>query len=82
MVIYDLSEVQARKPNPVVRIVSELYWKDGGGGQMAIPVTIKGKPYLIYADESGTASFAVACGLGMNPFPLARIIDISVIDSE
>jgi hypothetical protein len=77
LVIYDLSEVQARRPNPVVRVVSELYWKDGGGGQHTIPVTIKNKPYLVYVDESGTAGFAVACGLGMNPFPLARIIDIA-----
>jgi hypothetical protein len=77
VVIYDLSDIQARKPNPVVKVVSAVYWKDGGGGQMTIPVTIKGKPYLINADESGTSTFEVACGLGMNPFPLARIIDIS-----
>src|SRR4051794_15086917 len=38
LVIYDLSQIQARMPNPSVPIVSQVYWKDGGGGQMAIPV--------------------------------------------
>ncbi len=77
LVIYDLSDIQARKPNATAKVISSLYWKDGGGAQSTIHVMIKGKPYLIFNDESGTATLATACGIGMNPFPLARIIDIS-----
>ena len=31
LLIYDLSEIQARKPNPQVRLISKLFWKDGVG---------------------------------------------------
>ncbi len=83
LLIYDLSEIQARKPNPQVRLVSKLLWKDGSSAQHTIPVRIKGKPYLIFVDEGGAGGFgtdaqnAAACAAGMPPYPMARIIDIS-----
>ena len=82
LVIYDLSEIQARKPNPQVRLVSQLLWKDGSGAQHTIPVKIDGHPYVIFVDEAGSGGFSSAaqrqgaCAAGFNPYPLARIIDI------
>jgi len=81
--IYDLSEIQARKPNPQAHLVSTLLWKDGSGAQHTIPVRIKGKAYVIHVDEAGSGGFAsqtqnaAACAAGMPPFPMPRIIDIS-----
>jgi hypothetical protein len=82
LLIYDLSEVQARAPNPQVRLISKLLWKDGSVAQHTIPVKIDGHPYVIFVDEGGpaggtsAAQQAAACAAGMPPFPLARIIDI------
>jgi len=76
--IIDLSEVQARKPNPQVREVSRLAWKRGSIPQVALPMTIKGKPYLLEVDE-----FSSTAGGGRLPADngenvgAARIIDIS-----
>src|SRR3712207_4649697 len=44
LIILDLSQVQARKPNPQVREISRLVWSNMTIPQIAIPVTIKGKP--------------------------------------
>jgi len=82
LLIYDLSEIQARAPNPQVRLVSKLLWKDGSGAQHTIPVRIDGKPYVIFIDEAGSGGFSsaaqrqAACAAGFTPYPLARIIDI------
>jgi len=83
LVIYDLSDIQARKPNPQPKVIGEVYWKDGATAQHTIPVKIKGKSYIIFVDEGGSgglssaAQLAAACAAGMPPFPMARIIDIN-----
>jgi len=83
LVIYDLTDIQSRKPNPQPKVVGEVYWKDGATAQHTIPVRIKGKPYVISVDEGGSggttspAQLAAACAAGMAPFPMARIVDIS-----
>lgn len=83
LLIYDLSDIQARMLNPQARLISKLLWKDGSVAQHTIPVTIKGKPYIVFVDEAGSgglssaAQQAAACAAGMPPFPMARIIDIS-----
>jgi hypothetical protein len=83
LLIYDLSEIQARQPNPHAKLVSKLLWKDGSGAQHTIPVKIEGKPYVIFIDEAGSGGFssaaqqAAACAAHMPPFPMARIIDIN-----
>ncbi|HWS66873.1 MAG TPA: hypothetical protein VN325_29260 [Steroidobacteraceae bacterium] len=82
LVIFDLSQIQARVPNPQVRLVSKLLWKDGSVAQHTIPVRIDGHPYVIFVDEGGSGGLSspaqeqAACAAGLTPFPLARIIDI------
>src|SRR5262249_13710018 len=55
---------------------------DGSAAQHTIPVKIAGKPYLIGVDEGGAggnnlAGWTAACQLGVAPWNMARIIDLS-----
>ena len=82
LLIYDTSDVQARKANPQVKLISKLFWKDGGSSQHTINVHIGGKPYVVFVDEggpagNGTAGPAAACAANLPPYPMARIIDVS-----
>jgi hypothetical protein len=83
LLIYDLSTIQSRLPNPRPKLISRLLWKDGSVAQHTIPVKIGGKPFIIFVDEGGSggisnpAQEAAACAAGLPPFPMARIIDIS-----
>lgn len=73
LVILDVSEIQARKPNPSVEKVSRLTWDEISIPQVAIPVTIDGAPYLVEIDGfSAGASTAAGASVGA-----ARIIDIA-----
>ena len=49
--ILDLSEIQARKPLPQVRQISTYKWDNMSIPQVAIPITIKGRPYVMEVDE-------------------------------
>lgn len=80
LVILDVSDIQFRRPNPQIRVISTLFWEDGGQAQIALPVTIKGRPYLIFTDEGGAGGVGGregACARGLPPSGFARIIDIS-----
>ena len=83
LLIYDLSDIQARRPNAQAKLISTLFWKDGSGAQHTIPITVKGKQYLVFVDEAGSGGFSsqaqreAACAANMPPYPMARIIDIS-----
>jgi hypothetical protein len=81
-VILDTSAVQARLPNAQIKLISEFLFKDGSVAQHTIPVSIRGKPYIIHVDEGGSgglsyAGWAGACAAGFPPWPMARIVDIS-----
>ena len=80
----DTSDIAAHKPNPQLREVgSTLFWKDGGQSQAALPVSIAGKPYLIFSQELGSggggaspaAPRPVRSNCRRSGFP--KIIDIS-----
>ena len=76
LVIMDVSDFQQRRPNPAYRLISTLTWDDGSiGAQDAVPITIKGKPYILFADESGGPSTGCSAGKSAAGFP--RLIDIS-----
>lgn len=75
LAILDTSQVQARVPNPQVPVVSHFTWREVSIPQTAIPVTIKGRRYLIEVDEfagNPTPSAEPDAKVGA-----ARIIDIA-----
>jgi hypothetical protein len=59
LVVLDVSQVQARVASPVVKEISELTWPEVTIPQNALPVTIKGHPYVVEFDEfdSNVASY-------------------------
>lgn len=63
MGIYDISQIQSRKPDPQVSLVSALQWDDGQIGQHTLNFHRDGKPYAIEVSEAGMGA--------------ARIIDVS-----
>jgi hypothetical protein len=63
MGVYDISDIQDRKPNPEVRLVSALQWEDGLLGQHTLNFHRDGKAYAIEVSEAGMGA--------------ARIIDIT-----
>ena len=73
LAILDVSQVQARVPNPVVRQVSHLTWPEVSIPQNTIPVTIKGHKYLVEFDEysRNPATYAPT-----DPVGAARMISI------
>jgi hypothetical protein len=90
--IVDTSEVQARKPNATMKLISATSIKDGSVAQHTVPFSIAGKSYLVFVDEGGSAGISVpgagntggapeiaqtACSANLAPFPMARIFDIS-----
>src|SRR5580692_8761649 len=82
VLILDVSQVQARLPDPQITEVGHLFWRDGAQSQMYIPIKISGKRYLVGVDEVGagggnaTANVQAACNAGLPTFAMARIIDI------
>lgn len=81
MQIFDVSEIQARRDDPLIEFVGDVCWDDGGVAQHTQPMTINGVPYVLFVDEGGlvsSASSASAAGGGLvGVAGAARIIDIS-----
>jgi len=82
LIILDTSDFASHKANPQVRTVSTFFWKDGGQAQQTLPVTIAGKPYLIFTQEQGSGGGgptgrAGACAQNLPPWGFAKIVDIS-----
>jgi hypothetical protein len=80
--VLDTSEVQARKPNAQIKLISSFLYKDGSVSQHTIPARIRGKPYIIQVDEGGsgglnTAGWQSACAAKVPLFPMAHIVDMS-----
>ncbi len=82
-VIFDTSEVQARKPDAQIKVISSAAFKDGALAQHTVITKINGKPHIIMVDEAGPSGLATAasarasCAAGLFPFPTARIYDVS-----
>ena len=78
LVILDVSEVQARKPDAKAKLISRLEWPEMSIPQVAIPVTIGGNPYVIEIDEFATNGETQVPQSTNDAFVgAARIIDIA-----
>ena len=56
LIILDVSQVQARAASPQVSVIGTDTWDDGSTvSQNALPITIAGKPYILFTDESGSS---------------------------
>ncbi|WP_288109237.1 hypothetical protein, partial [Limnobacter sp.] len=77
VIILDVSEIQARKPNPQVKEISRVTWDLVTIPQNAIPITIKGKPYLVEIDEYSNGDGSPVVSSNGPVVGAARMIDIS-----
>jgi hypothetical protein len=79
LTIMDISDFQERRPDPQFKFVGGVYWDDGRNAQMPTQLRIKGRPYILFSDESGSRAFdrAAACAEGLSPYGFARLIDMS-----
>jgi hypothetical protein len=74
LTILDVSEVQARSLTPEVREVSHITWPEVSIPQNVLPVTIKGKPFLVEIDEFARSVRGYDPD---SPVGAGRVIDIS-----
>jgi LVIVD repeat len=81
LVVLDVSDYQFRRPNPQIRVVSTLFWEDGGQAEQMFPFTINGRQHIISTDESGgqggVGGLPAACARGAPPYGFTQIIDLS-----
>jgi len=81
LVILDVSDIQFRRPNPQIRIVSKLFWNDQGQVEQMLPFFSHGRSYIISTDESGgqagVGGLKAACARGASPYGYSNIIDIT-----
>jgi hypothetical protein len=75
LTILDVSEIQARRPDPQVREISRLTWNTVSIPQNTAPMTIGGHRYLLEFDEFGFRFTGLPQDLGQ--VGAARIIDIA-----
>jgi hypothetical protein len=82
LVILDISDFQAHRPNPGFRVVGTLFWDDTHFSQDATPYRINGRPYVVFTDLIGALGWQSfpppvnACDSGKPGRGYARIIDI------
>ncbi|WP_183092996.1 LVIVD repeat-containing protein [Nocardioides stalactiti] len=75
--VYDVSDVQARRPSPAIRLLGETTWAEASIPQVAEPFTRGGRKYVLEVDE-----FSDLFGDGFTfrtdgPVGAARIIDVT-----
>jgi len=78
--VLDVSDFNARKANPQVRIVGTSFWTDAGIGMTSEQIAINGKPYILASDELQAgypAARSSNCANGTPLFGFGRLIDIS-----
>jgi hypothetical protein len=81
LVILDVSDIQTRRRNPQIRIISKLFWDDQGQVEQMLPFSARGRQYVVSTDESGGAGgaggLAAACMRGAAAFGYPQIIDVT-----
>jgi hypothetical protein len=84
--VIDISDIQARKPDPQWKVISSMAFRNSSSAQHTLTIKIGGKPYLIFVTEGGSGGIPKlggggtpqdACDAGLTPFPMARIIDMA-----
>src|SRR5581483_3333903 len=53
LLVYDVSEIAARRPGAQAKLLGSLSWNDGTNGMSNIAVTWHGRAYDIFVDELG-----------------------------
>ena len=74
--ILDVSQIQDRRANPQVKVVSDLTWPEESIPQVPEPFVRGGRHYLLEVDEYANYSLTGALSPGDEPVGAARIIDI------
>ena len=74
--ILDVSEIQARKPDPQVKILSDLTWPEMSIPQVPQPFVKHGHHYLLEVDEYANYSLVNLADQSSSPVGAARIIDV------
>ncbi len=83
LAVLDVSDIQARRPNPKVRVLSSLVWEDGSTAQTAQVMRIGARTYVAASDELGSrgvgsnVSWVSACAEGVPPYGYTRLIDVT-----
>ena len=77
VLVLDVSEIQARAPDPQVYEIGTLSWPNQTIPQNAIPFTRDGQPYLLEIDEYSTDGDAGSVAAHGAVVGAGRIIDIS-----
>ncbi len=76
--ILDVSQVQDRAPNPQIKVLSDLTWRERSIPQVAEPFTKDGRRYVLEVDEFIDLFSAQALtSLKTSPVGAARIIDVT-----
>jgi hypothetical protein len=77
--VLDVSDFNARRPNPQVRVIGTHFWPEGGIAMTSEEVTIGGKPFLVTSDEVQAGTRAAACANGTPLFAFGRLVNIEDI---
>lgn len=77
VLVMDTSDIQSRKANAQFREVSRVTWESISVPQNAIPITIKGHPYLVEIDEYTDALNPASLLNSAPKIGAGRIIDIA-----
>lgn len=76
LMIADVSEIQARRPNPEVKPLKWVSWIDGINAMTAPVGRIKGRTYAFTSDEFGSKStVAEGCAQTLPPFGFIHVVD-------
>ncbi len=75
--IIDVSQIQARVPNPKAPILSSMTWRGGSIPQVAEPFTRRGHRYVLEVDEfADLYTFTALSDFANSPVGAARIINV------
>jgi hypothetical protein len=77
LVVLDVSDFNARKANPQVRVIGTHFWTDGGIAMTSEQIAIGGKPFLLLSDELQAGTRTAACANGTPVFGFGRLVSMA-----